>query len=125
MSIDTIRVFAVSKLDWVKKQQQKLLQQARETPREYLDRESHYLWGKRYLLEVVERVPNKKRDAKFAYNHIVEPKMLAWLIEASGTRPELASAIHGIMASSSSMQRKSSGIRKLVPWTDLAKILFG
>lgn len=55
MSIDTIRVFAISKLDWVKKQQQKLLQQARETPREYLDRESHYLWGKRYLLEVVER----------------------------------------------------------------------
>jgi predicted metal-dependent hydrolase len=52
MDIDTIRVFAISKLGWVKKQQQKLREQQRETPREYLDRESHYLWGKRYLLMV-------------------------------------------------------------------------
>jgi len=54
MDIDTIRVFAISKLSWVKKQQQKLREQLRETPREYLDRESHYLWGKRLLLKVVE-----------------------------------------------------------------------
>jgi hypothetical protein len=26
----------------------------REPPREYLDRESHYVWGKRYLLQVIE-----------------------------------------------------------------------
>jgi predicted metal-dependent hydrolase len=55
MNIDTIRVFAISKLEWVKKQQQKMREQARETPREYLDRESHYLWGKRYLLKVSEK----------------------------------------------------------------------
>ncbi|MFY9611636.1 MAG: SprT family zinc-dependent metalloprotease [Blastocatellia bacterium] len=54
MSLDTIRVFAVSKLAWIKQQQQKLREQERETPREYLDRESHYVWGKRYLLKVVE-----------------------------------------------------------------------
>ena len=28
--------------------------QERETPREYLERESHYVWGKRYLLKVIE-----------------------------------------------------------------------
>ena len=55
MSIDTIRVFAISKLGWIKQQQQKLRAQERETPREYLDRESHYVWGKRYLLKVVEQ----------------------------------------------------------------------
>ena len=55
MDIDTIRVFAITKLGWIKSQQKKLLEQARETPREYLDRESHYLWGKRYLLKVVEK----------------------------------------------------------------------
>jgi predicted metal-dependent hydrolase len=54
MSLDTIRVFAISKLAWIKQQQAKLREQERETPREYLDRESHYLWGKRYLLMVVE-----------------------------------------------------------------------
>lgn len=54
MKLDTIRVYAISKIDWIKKHQQKLQSQERETPREYLDRESHYVWGKRYLLKVVE-----------------------------------------------------------------------
>ncbi len=55
MNLDTIRVFALAKLAWIRKQQQKLRDQQRETPREYLDRESHYFWGKRYLLKVVEK----------------------------------------------------------------------
>lgn len=54
MSLDTIRVFVISKLDWIRQQQRKLREQERETPREYLDRESHYVWGRRYLLEVVQ-----------------------------------------------------------------------
>jgi predicted metal-dependent hydrolase len=54
MSLETIRVFALSKLEWIKQQRAKLRGQERESPREYLDRESHYLWGKRYLLTVVE-----------------------------------------------------------------------
>ncbi len=54
MSPETVRVFAISKLSWIRQQQEKILAQERETPREYLDRESHYLWGKRYLLDVVE-----------------------------------------------------------------------
>jgi len=54
MRLDIIRVFAISKLGWIKQQQEKLQEQERDTPREYLDRESHYLWGKRYLLKVIE-----------------------------------------------------------------------
>jgi predicted metal-dependent hydrolase len=54
MSLDTIRVFAISKLGWIKQQQRKLREQERETLREYLNLESHYLWGKRYLLRVIE-----------------------------------------------------------------------
>lgn len=54
MDVDTIRVFAISKLGWVKEQQRKLRAQEREAPREYIDRESHYLWGRRYLLKVIE-----------------------------------------------------------------------
>lgn len=54
MNLDTIRVFAISKLGWIKKQQNKIQEQDRETPREYLNRESHYVWGKRYLLNVIE-----------------------------------------------------------------------
>jgi predicted metal-dependent hydrolase len=55
MNLDTIRVFAISKLAWIKQQQKKLLEQERETQREFLERESHYLWCKRYLLSVMER----------------------------------------------------------------------
>lgn len=54
MKLDTIRVFAISRLNWIKQQQIKLRAQERETPREYIERESHYVWGKRYLLKVVE-----------------------------------------------------------------------
>jgi predicted metal-dependent hydrolase len=53
MQLDTIRVFAISKLAWIKSQQRKIQAQDRESPREYLNRESHYVWGKRYLLKAV------------------------------------------------------------------------
>jgi predicted metal-dependent hydrolase len=53
MNLDTIRIFAISKLGWIKQQQKKLREQERETPREYLDLESHYVWGRRYLLNVI------------------------------------------------------------------------
>lgn len=55
MNLDTIRVFAVSKLGWIRQQQKKVTEQERESPREYLDRESHYVWGKRYLLKLIEK----------------------------------------------------------------------
>lgn len=54
MDIDTIRVYALSKLAWIRKQQIKLLDQNRELPREFINRESHYYRGKRYLLTIVE-----------------------------------------------------------------------
>jgi predicted metal-dependent hydrolase len=55
MAIETIRVYVISKLGWIKKQQEKLCAQEREAPRECIDRESHYFNGKRYLLRLVER----------------------------------------------------------------------
>lgn len=54
MSLDSIRAFTLTKLDWIKRVQERLQNQERETPREYLDRESHWVWGKRHLLQVVE-----------------------------------------------------------------------
>ncbi len=53
-SMEALRAFAASKVGWIRLQQKKLQAQERETPREYLDRESHYVWGKRYLLDVCE-----------------------------------------------------------------------
>lgn len=51
---EVARAYAVSKLGWIRDQQAKLRGQARETPRQFVERESHYLWGKRYLLTIKE-----------------------------------------------------------------------
>jgi len=52
--LEVARAYAISKLGWIREQQAKLENQARETPRQFIERESHYLWGRRYLLTVVE-----------------------------------------------------------------------
>jgi len=54
MNLDTIRIYAISKLSWIKKQQKKFQAQVREAPREYLSKEGHYYLGSRYLLKVIE-----------------------------------------------------------------------
>lgn len=51
---EVARAYAISKLGWIRRQQAKLLGQARESPRQFVERESHYLWGRRYLFSVVE-----------------------------------------------------------------------
>lgn len=55
---EVARAYAVSKLGWIRDQQAQLRGQVRETPRQFIERESHYLWGRRYLLAV------KEEDAK-------------------------------------------------------------
>jgi predicted metal-dependent hydrolase len=52
---EVARAYAASKLGWIRDQQTKLREQARETPRRFVERESHYLWGRRYLLSVREQ----------------------------------------------------------------------
>lgn len=53
--LEVARAYAVSKLRWIRQQQAQLREQERETPRQFVTRESHYIWGRRYLLTVVER----------------------------------------------------------------------
>ncbi len=55
MNLNTIRIFAISKIAWIKQHQGKVNTQERESPREFINRESHYVWGKRYLLERIEK----------------------------------------------------------------------
>jgi predicted metal-dependent hydrolase len=53
--VDVARAYAISKLSWIREQQQKLRNQARETPREFIERVSHHLWGRRHLMTVAYR----------------------------------------------------------------------
>ncbi len=51
---EVIRLFAISKIGWIKKHIKNFKEQPRESPREFQSGESHYFMGKRYLLKVVE-----------------------------------------------------------------------
>lgn len=50
---EAIRLFAISKLSWIKKQQRNFAAQDREEEREFISGESHYFNGRRYLLNVI------------------------------------------------------------------------
>ena len=52
--MEVARAYAISKLGWIRDQRAKLQGQERETRRAYIERESHHLWGRRYLLSVIE-----------------------------------------------------------------------
>ena len=67
---NTIRLYAISKLSWIKKQQRKFVQQDRLTSRNYLDRETHYLFGKKYLLKVI--VENKPAQVTIKRKTVIE-----------------------------------------------------
>ena len=54
MNDEAVRLFAVSKLAWITKQRKKFSEQDRQTAREFVSGESHYYFGTRYLLNVVE-----------------------------------------------------------------------
>lgn len=64
--LEVARAYAISKLGWIRNQQAKLKNQARETPRQFIERESHYVWGRRFLLSVEEKNsrPGVKLDHK-------------------------------------------------------------
>jgi predicted metal-dependent hydrolase len=52
---EAVKLFAISKLAWIKKNQRKFEMQDRQMPRVFEQRESHYFEGKRYLLRVTEQ----------------------------------------------------------------------
>lgn len=84
--LEVIRAYAITKLGWIRKQQEKLRAQARETPRQFIERESHYLWGRRYLLTVIES------DAKPSVT--VDHKRVKLSIRLGSDHAKRAAVIH-------------------------------
>ena len=52
---DAVRLAVISKLPWIRTQQAKFHSQDRQTEREYVSGESHYVQGRRYVLRVDEQ----------------------------------------------------------------------
>lgn len=66
--LEVARAYAVTKLRWIRQQQQTLKDQARQSPRRFIERESHYLWGRRHLLTIIEQ--NKKPSVSVDHKRI-------------------------------------------------------
>lgn len=69
MNDDAIRIFIITKLGWIKKQQEKYKNQLRQCEREYVSGESVYLWGKRYRLDVM--YSNAYNNVKIKGNKLI------------------------------------------------------
>ncbi|MDK1119551.1 MAG: SprT family zinc-dependent metalloprotease [Anaerolineae bacterium] len=52
---ENVRLAVIEKLNWIKKQQAHFETQSRQSEREMVSGETHYVWGKRYRIEVIER----------------------------------------------------------------------
>ena len=55
MTETAIRMAVIKRIPWIKKQKQSFIEQPRQSARQMVNGESHYVWGQRYRLEVVEQ----------------------------------------------------------------------
>lgn len=65
---ESIRLFIISKLSWIKKHQRSFAAQERETEREFISGESHYFNGRRYLMNVI--ASKGKATIELRHKHI-------------------------------------------------------
>jgi hypothetical protein len=99
----------------------------REVPRgtqgynRYRTQKAHWLgWlDSKSTSGTYQRHDAPERGAKFVYNHIMEPKMLLWLISASGLQIELVEKAKEASLNKKSMASSCAAIRKVVPWQTL------
>lgn len=92
----------------------------------YLTQKEHWIgWLAEYNGPgAYSRQIDVKRDAKFAYNHIVEPKMLLYLAKASGVDPKRIAAAERVYATGTTLMQKSKAIRALIPWEVVSAALW-
>ena len=80
------RAYAISKLRWIKGQRLRLLSQPRETAREFVNRESHSLWGRRYLLTV--------REAKERPSVVAKNRRLVLTVRPGASKAKRSEVMH-------------------------------
>lgn len=95
--LEVARAFAITKLAWIRQQREQLRAQAREAPRRFVGRETHYLWGRRHLLAI--RIADAKPAVSLDHRRIT----LTIRPDTSGaTRAEVVhewhkSLLHGVV----------------------------
>ncbi len=71
MTDEAVRSLLTTRLVWIRKQQEKFKGQERQTPREYVSGESHYLFGERFRLELQEKEVSSNVEIKRKSNIIL------------------------------------------------------
>lgn len=84
--LEVARAYAASKIGWIRRQQAQLRAQARESPREFVGRETHYVWGRRYLMVV------KERPAKPSVQ--LSPRKITLTVRPGSTRAKRMEVMH-------------------------------
>ena len=84
--LEVARAYAISRLGWIREQQRKLEGQAREAPRQFVERESHYVWGRRYLMVV------NHQDAKPSV--VLDHKRITLTVRPGSDAHKRADVIH-------------------------------
>lgn len=64
------------------------------------------------------------RDARFAYNHIVNDEMLLWLVAASGVGEKLTVKAYYASRRGKTMMQRAGAVRKIVPWEMIVEMLW-
>lgn len=67
MKDDDISMFLYSKLSWIRQQHEAVISQKRQTSREFVTGESHYLLGRRFLLKVLHTNEKAHVERKMKY----------------------------------------------------------
>jgi predicted metal-dependent hydrolase len=75
---EQIRLAVIQRLPWIKRQRQRLQDAARQSPREMVTGESHYVWGARHRLKVIER-PGR------AHVEVDDDRLLMYVPEGTDT----------------------------------------
>ena len=84
--LEVARAYAISRLGWIREQQSKLEAQAREAPRQFVERESHYVWGRRYLMVV------NHQDAKPSV--VLDHKRITLTVRPDSSAQKRAEVMH-------------------------------
>jgi predicted metal-dependent hydrolase len=79
---EQIRLAVIQRLPWIKRQRQQLQEAARQSPREMVTGESHYVWGRRHRLKVIER-PGR------AHVELDADRLLMYVAEGTGTEARI------------------------------------
>jgi hypothetical protein len=92
----------------------------------YTTQKEHWLgWlGEYHTAGAYGRQTSVRRDAEYAYNHVVQVEMLLYLIDAARVDRKLVTKARSEASRGKTLMQKSALVRKVVPWSVIAEALW-